>query len=42
MNSTTLLILSLVLELFFEVVVDIYALDVEMKEGVDLELFWTM
>ena len=42
MTDITVLIASAFVELAFEAVVDCFALDVEMRNGVDLEQFWEM
>ena len=42
MTTVTMLITSAFLELIFEGVVDAHALDIEFKNGIDLEDFWKM
>ena len=42
MTSSTVLVTSAAIELLFEGIVDALALDVEFRNGVDLDLFWAM
>ena len=42
MTSSTVLVTSAAIELLFEGIVDALALDVESRNGVDLDLFWAM
>ena len=42
MTSVTMVITSAFIELIFEGVVDAYALDIEMRHGVDIDAFWQM
>ena len=42
MTSSTVLVTSAAIELLFEGIVDALALDVESRDGVDLDLFWGM
>ena len=42
MTTVTVLITSAFLELIFEGIVDAYALDVEWKNGVNIDHFWQM
>ena len=42
MTSSTVLVTSATIELLFEGVVDALALDVESRNGIDLDLFWGM
>ena len=42
MASSTVLVTSAAIELLFEGIVDALALDVESRNGVDLDLFWAM
>ncbi len=42
MTSSTVLVTSAAIELLFEGIVDALALDVESRNGVDLDLFWGM
>tara|TARA_A100001015_G_scaffold243488_1_gene278481 strand:+ start:2853 stop:3755 length:903 start_codon:yes stop_codon:yes gene_type:complete len=42
MTSSTVLVTSAAIELLFEGIIDALALDVESRNGVDLDLFWGM
>ena len=42
MTSSTVLVTSAAIELLFEGIVDALALDVESRNGIDLDLFWGM
>ena len=42
MTTITMLVTSAFIELIFEGLVDCYALDIEFKNGVDVDEFWKM